>query len=85
MMYTVYALHSPKFDKIYIGYTHDISSRLVSHNSLATKGYTIKFRPWILVYTEEFNIKAEAMKREKELKSHQGRIFIRNMIKNNSK
>jgi putative endonuclease len=54
--------------------------RLKSHNTLATKGYTIKFRPWIIVYTEDFELKSDAMKREKELKSSRGRNFIREHI-----
>ena len=76
-MYTVYVLHSATSDKIYIGYTTDIENRLLSHNKLATKGWTVKFRPWKLIYSEEFTSKSEAMKREKELKSHQGREYIR--------
>ncbi|MFO7825668.1 MAG: GIY-YIG nuclease family protein [Cyclobacterium sp.] len=49
-MFTVYALYSEKFDKIYIGFTSDLQKRLISHNELGTKGWTIKFRPWKLVY-----------------------------------
>ena len=79
-MYTVYVLYSEKYDKIYIGYTANIEKRILSHNQLATKGWTIKFRPWKVVYTEEFKTKPEAMKREKELKSYQGRKFIREQI-----
>ena len=44
------------------------------------KGYTIKYRPWKVIYTEEFSDKAKAMKREKELKSSNGRAFIRSLI-----
>ncbi len=80
-MFTVYVLYSENFNKIYIGYTSDIEKRLLSHNVLATKGYTIKFRPWVLLYTEEFSIKSEAMKREKQLKSAKGREFIHSLIK----
>lgn len=80
IMYTVYVLHSRKFDKIYIGYTSDLESRIKSHNELATKGWTVKYRPWEVVYTEEYESKSEAMGREKELKSHRGRDFIRTMI-----
>ncbi len=53
----------------------------MSHNELATKGFTIKFRPWIIAFTEEYSTKAEAMKREKALKGGQGRKFIREKIK----
>ena len=79
-MYTVYALYSQKFDKIYIGFTSNLEQRLNSHNHLAKKGWTIKFRPWKVIYTEEFKDKSEAMKREKQLKSAKGREFIRSLI-----
>ncbi len=79
-MYHVYVLHSPSFDKIYIGFTSDLEARIKSHNYLATKGFTIRYRPWKLVYTEEYNTKSEAMKRERQLKSARGREFIRSLI-----
>lgn len=80
-MFTVYVLHSPSHNKIYIGFTSDLENRLKSHNIFASKGWTIKFRPWNLVYTEDFVTKAEAMKREKNLKGAKGRAEIWNMIK----
>ena len=80
MMFTVYVLYSPSFNKIYIGYTSDIENRIVSHNELGTNGYTLKYRPWVIAYTEEIPTKAEAIKREKQLKSSQGRKFIWDII-----
>jgi putative endonuclease len=79
-MFTVYVLFSKQFDKIYIGYTSDLSSRLLSHNQLATKGYTIKYRPWTLVHAEVFDNKSDAIRRELQLKSAKGRKFIREQI-----
>ena len=80
-MYTVYVLHSPSYNKIYIGFTSDLENRLKSHNIFASKGWTKQFRPWVLIYTEEYTSKAEAMKREKNLKGAKGRAEIWNMIK----
>jgi putative endonuclease len=79
-IYTTYALHSADHEKIYIGYTGNLQSRLLSHNELGKKGWTVKYRPWELVYSEEFLTKSEAIKREKELKSARGRQFIWKMI-----
>ncbi|CAN5340257.1 hypothetical protein BH10PSE19_BH10PSE19_22880 [soil metagenome] len=79
-MFTVYVLYSPSFYQIYIGYASDIANRFLSHNELATKGHTLKYRPWIIIHTEEFPTKSQAILREKKLKSAQGRTFIRNMI-----
>jgi putative endonuclease len=67
--------YSEKSDKIYIGMTCDLEKRLFAHNNLP-KGWTRYFRPWKLVYSEVLPTKSEALKREKELKSHQGRNFI---------
>jgi putative endonuclease len=75
-MFKVYVLYSENHKKIYIGFTSNLEQRLKSHNELATKGYTVKFRLWNLVLQEEFETKREAMKREKQLKSSKGREFI---------
>ena len=79
-MFIVYALYSKTFDKIYIGFTSNIDERLKSHNELG-KGWTKSFRPWVVIYTEEHEKKTDALKREKQLKSSAGRLFIRSQIK----
>lgn len=65
-MFTVYALHSPRYGKIYVGYTSNLEQRLLSHNKLGTKGWTIRYRPWKLIYTEAHESRSEAMKRERK-------------------
>src|SRR5436190_154410 len=84
-MFWVYVLYSEKFNKIYIGFTSDLESRLKSHNELATKGWTIKFRPWKVVFTEQYNDKRQAMIREKQLKTALGREFIWSIIQSKPK
>jgi len=80
-MYIVYALYSKSYDKIYIGYTSNLEQRMLSHNKLSMKGYTLKYRPWIVVYTESLDTKKAALIREKQLKSAKGRDFVWNLIK----
>ncbi len=79
-MYYTYVLYSKKYNKIYIGYTSNLEKRFLSHNELSHKGYTRKFRPWIIAFYEVFNSKKEAMEREKFLKSGKGRELVRNKI-----
>ena len=79
-MFSVYVLYSEKFNKIYIGYTSNIEQRLLAHNELETKGYTLRYRPWTLIHSENFSDKTSAMKREKQLKSAKGRAFIWNLV-----
>ena len=80
-MFFVYVLYSEPFNKIYVGYTSNLIERLKSHNELATKGWTIKFRPWQIIHKEVFESKLYAMRREKELKTAKGREWIWQLIK----
>ncbi len=80
-MYKVYVLYSKQFNKIYIGYTFDLADRFLSHNEKATKGYTVKYRPWEVAFYESFETKQAVMKREKELKTSKGRAFVWKKIK----
>ncbi len=78
--FVVYILYSKKFNKNYTGFTSNLIERFKSHNVLAIKGHTIKFRPWEVIYVEFFISKAEAMKREKFLKTAKGRELIKKII-----
>jgi putative endonuclease len=80
-MFKVYVLYSPKHHKIYIGFTSDLENRMDSHNIYSKKGYTAKFRPWEIVFTEDYEIKKEATNREKQLKTANGREFIWEVVK----
>jgi putative endonuclease len=79
-MFTVYVLFSEKFRKIYIGYSSAFEIRLLSHNHLGTKGFTRRYRPWIVLHLEDYINKTDAILREKQLKSGQGRAWIWNLI-----
>lgn len=81
MNFVVYVIRSESTGKIYIGQTIDINKRLLRHNKVLktkNKSYTSKNKgPWILIYTEPFNSRSEAIKKEKLYKSHQGRNWLR--------
>ena len=78
-IYYTYVLYSPRFDKIYIGHTSNLSKRFAEHND-GKSTYTKRYIPWEILHYEEFSTRSLAMKREKELKSHKGRDFIRKKI-----
>ncbi|HAD82889.1 MAG: hypothetical protein A2509_09865 [Candidatus Edwardsbacteria bacterium RIFOXYD12_FULL_50_11] len=80
MSYFVYVLKSISVETRYIGSSADINERLVAHNNGKCK-YTRNRRPWVLVYSEEFATLADAMKRERYLKTGQGREFLDKVIK----
>ena len=74
-MYSVYILLSEKDNKRYIGFTHDIQQRLHEHNSGLVSS-TKNRRPLKLIYSETFENKSDAMKREKEIKNKKGKFVI---------
>jgi len=71
MKHFVYILKSIRFKRYYIGYTVDVERRVVEHNIGNTKS-TRPFKPWKLIYYEEYNNKSEAYKREWHLKHPKG-------------
>lgn len=68
MGYFVYIL-SCSDDTYYTGYTNDIESRLLKHNTGKGAKYTASRRPVRLIYSETYPDKQSAMKREAEIKS----------------
>ena len=74
-MYIVYILESLSHGNRYIGSTQNISNRLNEHNSGKVR-YTKGRKPWKLVHTEKLKTRSQAIKREKFLKSGQGRKFL---------
>ena len=62
--------------------TSNLEERFKSHNGLSHKGWTRNFRPWTIIYQEEYSEKKDALKREKQLKGAAGRTYIRSLIKN---
>lgn len=63
----------------YIGYTSDLEKRIKSHNSNRTKSIKNK-GPLILVYSEEYETREEAYKRERQLKKYQGGNAFKRLV-----
>jgi putative endonuclease len=74
-MFVTYALYSYAHDKLYIGCTQDLISRFHSHNSLAKKGYTVRYRPWMVIHVEFYDTLTEALKSEKQLNQAEEECF----------
>ncbi|HLV24380.1 MAG TPA: GIY-YIG nuclease family protein [Moheibacter sp.] len=75
-----YILFSNSLDKIYIGHTCEaIQERLRKHIS-GHSGFTSKAKDWELVYSENFENKSDAYKREKEIKNRKSKIRIKKLI-----
>ncbi|MEI7735318.1 MAG: GIY-YIG nuclease family protein [Ferruginibacter sp.] len=83
-MFTTYILYSQKLNKFYIGFTSDNIQNRISKHLASHKGFTAKAKDWRFVYSEIFSTKAEAMKREKQLKSWRSHIRIKELIERSS-
>lgn len=75
-MHIVYVLTSLCADKTYVGYTADLPRRMLEHNHTG-EGFTKRYRPWKILFTESFANKADAIRREKYLKTGKGREGIK--------
>lgn len=68
MPYFVYLLEC-RDGSFYCGYTSDLEKRVKAHNEGKGAKYTTRRRPVKLIYSEEFDSRSEAMKRELKIKS----------------
>ena len=79
-MYYSYVLQSKKDNGFYIGFTKDVKLRFEQH----TKGQvdsTKNRRPLKLIYYEACLKREDATKREKYLKTYNGKRFLYNRLK----
>ncbi len=76
MTYYTYILRSHFDGTYYYGHTKDVAKRIRQHNAGEMK-YTKGKRPWKVHYTEEFQTKSEAYRRERYFKSIQGYRFLK--------
>ena len=79
MSFYVYILlcHDGSF---YTGYTKDLDARTKLHQNGKGAKYTKAHKPQMVAYYELFDLRSEAMKREREIKklSHQQKICLVN-------
>ena len=80
MPFWVYILQSEASGTLYVGQTSDLEQRIIRHNSdePGSKRYTHRQKgPWVLLHSERYATRSEAMRREKFLKSGQGREWVK--------
>ena len=76
MVFHTYILYSKAKNKFYIGHTEELENRVHQHNTRNNLGSN----DWTVVYTETFENRSEAMKREKEIKDKKSRKYIEWLI-----
>jgi len=80
-MYYVYIIENLS-GKFYVGQTENMERRFGQHNDpkMVTKKFTRKNGPWTLVYAERCTTKAQAIQREKFIKSRKSAKWIREYL-----
>jgi len=81
--YYVYVLRSLKDGQMYTGYTADLKNRLKLHQT-AQVASTKNRLPVKLIYFEGCLNQQDATRREKYLKSGNGKIYLRNRLRNSN-
>ncbi|MBK7342328.1 MAG: GIY-YIG nuclease family protein [Saprospiraceae bacterium] len=71
-MFYVYILKSQLDGSFYIGQTADLEKRLTQHNEGESRT-TSKKRPWSIAYSEQFDSRSDAIRREHFLKKQRNR------------
>lgn len=79
-MFYTYVLKSKKDDKFYTGYTKDLKLRFEQHEKGLIES-TKNRRPLKLIYYEACLSQKDATHREKYLKTHYGKMYIKNRLK----
>ncbi len=80
MYYFVYVLLSKKDNLFYTGYTSNLEKRLKMHNEGKVKSTRNRI-PFELIYFEGCINQQDATRREKYLKSGNGKIYIRSRLR----
>lgn len=78
--YYVYILRSLKDGLFYIGFSENLKTKVVDHNSgknVSTKNR----RPLELIFYEAFPNKLDALRREKYFKTTKGKTTLKQMLK----
>lgn len=80
MYYYVYVLLSEKDKCWYTGYSHDLKKRMDDHEK-GRVASTKNRRPLKLIYFEGCLHQQDATRREKYLKSGNGKIYLKNRVR----
>lgn len=79
-VFYVYVLQSKKDEKLYVGFTADLTQRIKDHNRGGTKS-TRSRRPLELLYYEAHTSKKDAQRRERYFKTEKGKSSLRQMLR----
>ena len=76
-----YVLENPA-GRFYVGSTDDLRRRVAEHSDPGRpkSKYTAKHGPWVLVWAESHRTRADAVRRERQIKSRKSAAWIRRYL-----
>jgi len=78
MKYSLYVIKSLE-GYYYTGMTEDLKRRLSEHNNKTKSFWTKRGTNWEVIYSEEFDNKKDALKKERWMKSGHGKKLLKEM------
>jgi len=78
-MYYVYVLRSLKDHGYYTGSSENPEKRVKVHNTGSVKA-TKNRSPFVIVHTEEYTTRTEAVAREKQIKAYKGGVAFKRLL-----
>ncbi|MFI5056680.1 MAG: GIY-YIG nuclease family protein [Candidatus Acidiferrales bacterium] len=80
MPFHTYILRSESTGQFYVGHTENLTKRIFEHNNNRTA--SIKNRgPWKLFYSEVFDTRNDAARRERQIKSMKSKKYIESLAR----
>ena len=82
MPYSVYIIYSSESDRYYCGFTSNLQQRVSQHNDPdfdAAKTTSRYKGPWVLIWSQGYESKSEALKKEKSIKKRGIKRFLNDM------
>ena len=75
---------SKSLNEYYVGHSCEILQERLRKHLSDHKGFTSKAKDWMIVYSENFDSKIEAYKREREIKSWKSSSKIKKLIESSA-
>ena len=81
MNHCCYILYSEKLSRYYIGYSSDLSVRLIFHENSESRKFTYNANDWKFYYKIDCTSKRQGESIELHIKRMKSKIYIENLLK----
>ena len=78
-VYYVYILYSEKVNKYYTGFTSLTPLERLTYHNYKNKSFTNQAEDWEIVHYEQFDLKKDALIREKQIKKRGAKRYLEDL------